>query len=99
MLEKKPASVAVHYRTLDEDEIERNLRSIMDDARVASNAKVAEGAVGVLTGDERAQWAMHRRMLHAEGEQNRRSFYDVDAALFVVCLDDVEQSGAAAATT
>ena len=77
---------------LTETEIENNLRSIIDDARVASDAEVAAGAVGVLTGDRRPRWAAHRRTMLKASEQNRKSFYDLDAALFIVCLDDIQQS-------
>ncbi|GBG31422.1 Carnitine O-palmitoyltransferase 2, mitochondrial [Hondaea fermentalgiana] len=62
--------------------------------RIRANAacvdarKAQASSVGALTGEERAVWGEVRAELEAQDENNASSLALIDAALFVVCLDN-----------
>jgi carnitine O-acetyltransferase len=72
---------------LTEREIIRNLQAIVDDAASLSRIEVAQGAVAVLSSENRKIWSRLRKTLSAE-RSNAECLEVVDRALFIVCLDD-----------
>jgi len=79
---------------LDEREIYANLKAILADADNTPPSDVAKSAVGVLTTENRKQWAQLRRTLESNST-NRQCLSVVDGALLVVCLDDASPEGPA----
>ncbi|KIJ66998.1 hypothetical protein HYDPIDRAFT_108981 [Hydnomerulius pinastri MD-312] len=69
------------------DEIERGLRAVVRDVlrRRESGEKAAE--VGVLSSDERDEWAENYTNLLSFSPQNARSFEAIHQSLFVLSLD------------
>jgi len=76
-----------HRPALTERELLNNLTGICADADKLPPGEVAQGAVGVLSTENRKIWA-HLRDNLREDESNRSCLDVVDSALFVVCLDD-----------
>jgi carnitine O-acetyltransferase len=74
---------------LTEKEIAANLRAILRDSAQAPVTDVAKNAVGILTTENRRNWARIRTQLKSD-PVNRASLKVVDAALFIVCLDHVK---------
>lgn len=76
-----------HRPCLTERELLNNLKAIIADADKTPRNQVAQGAVGTLTTENRKVWANLRTTL---GKQrgNKACLDIIDAALFVVCLDD-----------
>uniref|UniRef100_A0A8H7Y459 Choline/carnitine acyltransferase domain-containing protein n=1 Tax=Psilocybe cubensis TaxID=181762 RepID=A0A8H7Y459_PSICU len=72
---------------LTEREVLRNLQAIVSDADKTDKSKVARGAIGVLSTENRKVWSGLRGML-AKDKNNKSCLDIVDNALFVVCLDD-----------
>jgi len=72
---------------LTEREIIRNLQAIADDAASLSRKEVAQGAIGVLSSENRKIWSKLRNTLSAD-RRNAECLEVVDQALFIVCLDD-----------
>lgn len=79
---------------LNEREILANLKAILADADNTPLSEVAKSAVGVLSTENRKQWAQLRRSLESNST-NRQCLSVVDDALFVVCLDDASPDGPA----
>lgn len=75
---------------LTEKEISANLRAIVKDAKETPVSNIAQQAVGVLTTENRQNWAKLREELQSSGQQNADALRVVDTALFIVCLDHVE---------
>jgi carnitine O-acetyltransferase len=74
---------------LNEKEISANLRAITKDAAQTTTTAISQNAVGVLTTENRLNWARLREELQSD-EQNGEALKVVDTALFIVCLDHVE---------
>ncbi|KAG0169405.1 hypothetical protein DFQ28_003955 [Apophysomyces sp. BC1034] len=74
---------------LTEKEIAANLRAIVRDAAKTPVSDIAKKAVGVLTTENRRNWARLREELQSNSV-NREALKVVDSALFVVCLDHVQ---------
>ncbi|KAK7458880.1 carnitine O-acetyltransferase yat1 [Stygiomarasmius scandens] len=72
---------------LTEREIIRNLQAIADDAASLSRKEVAQGAIGVLSSENRKIWSKLRNTLSVD-RRNAECLEVVDQALFIVCLDD-----------
>ncbi|KAI8329443.1 Choline/Carnitine o-acyltransferase-domain-containing protein [Chlamydoabsidia padenii] len=70
-----------------EKEISANLRAIVRDASQVPVQDIAKNAVGVLTTENRQNWARLRTSMM---QQNGDALRVVDSALFVVCLDHIE---------
>ncbi|ORX48839.1 acyltransferase ChoActase/COT/CPT [Hesseltinella vesiculosa] len=77
------------YVSLSEKEIANNLRAIVHDAKQVQVNDIAKSAVGVLTTENRRNWAHYRTHLQKD-PVNRDALQVVESALFVVCLDHVE---------
>jgi carnitine O-acetyltransferase len=74
---------------MDEDDIARILASIVRDASATGARESAMArAIGIMTAHSRANWAGVRASLEAV-PRNREILSRIDAALFVLCLDDV----------
>ncbi|CAO3635783.1 unnamed protein product [Cunninghamella echinulata] len=71
-----------------EKEIAANLRAILRDASQIPIKDIAKNAIGVLTTENRRNWASLRNLLHKD-RVNSDALNVVDSALFVVCLDHV----------
>jgi carnitine O-acetyltransferase len=78
---------------LTEKEISANLRAIVKDAKETPVSSIAEQAVGVLTTENRQNWAKLREELQSD-KTNADALRVVDTALFIVCLDHVEPADA-----
>ena len=76
-----------HRPALTERELQTNLEAIIADADKTPPHQVAQGAIGVLSTENRKTWASLRKVL-LENASNRSCLEIVDSALFVVCLDD-----------
>jgi len=76
-----------HRPALTERELLNNLDAICADADKLHPGQVAQGAVGVLSTENRKLWANLREKLR-EDESNKSCLDVVDSALFIVCLDD-----------
>ncbi|KAJ8655847.1 hypothetical protein O0I10_008511 [Lichtheimia ornata] len=76
---------------LTEKEIAQNLRAIKNDARKVPVTEIAKNAIGVLTTENRRNWARLRKDLQND-PVNRDALQVVDTALFIVCLDHVSPS-------
>ncbi|ORE07198.1 acyltransferase ChoActase/COT/CPT [Rhizopus microsporus var. microsporus] len=74
---------------LSEKQIAANLRAIVKDAAETPASSIAERAMGVLTTENRLNWARLRDELQSD-ETNAEALKVVDQALFIVCLDHVE---------
>ncbi|KAI7887705.1 acyltransferase ChoActase/COT/CPT [Mucor mucedo] len=74
---------------LNEKEISANLRAITKDAAQTPVSQIAQQAVGVLTTENRLNWARLREELQSD-KMNAASLKVIDTALFIVCLDHVE---------
>ncbi|CAM9955570.1 unnamed protein product, partial [Phaeothamnion confervicola] len=73
---------------VDEDDINGNLRAILEDSLRLSPEAAAAAAVGVLTTESRSEWARHREHLERISPDNGRFLERIDSALLVLCLDD-----------
>ncbi|KAI9363304.1 acyltransferase ChoActase/COT/CPT [Pilaira anomala] len=74
---------------LNEKDISANLRAIVKDAAQTPASSISQNAVGVLTTENRVNWAGLREELQAT-EINGEALKVIDSALFIVCLDHVE---------
>ncbi|GAA5804870.1 acyltransferase ChoActase/COT/CPT [Helicostylum pulchrum] len=74
---------------LSEKEIAANLRAILRDSAQTPVTEIAKNAVGILTTENRRNWAKVRTQLKSD-PVNREALKVVDAALFIVCLDHVK---------
>lgn len=74
---------------LNEKEIAANLRAIAKDAAQTNVSAISQNAVGVLTAENRLNWARLREEMQAD-QTNGEALKVVDSALFIVCLDHVE---------
>lgn len=66
-------------------ELMGNIESILD-----TQLEPTEDTLGILTTHERNQWAKTREHICSLSEKNSKQFDEIDAALFVLCLDDIE---------
>jgi carnitine O-acetyltransferase len=66
----------------------KNFEAILNYAATRDPVESAMEAVGVLTAENRDQWASCRAKLVALSPKNAEMLRLVDTALFVVCLDD-----------
>ncbi len=73
---------------VSEKDLTRNFAAILDDAAELDPVACAMGAAGVLTAEDRDQWARCRKLLVDQSPQNAEVLKIIDSALFVVCLDD-----------
>ncbi|KAI7852059.1 acyltransferase ChoActase/COT/CPT [Circinella umbellata] len=76
---------------MNEKEIASNLRAIIHDATQVPVTDIAKNAIGVLTTENRRNWARLRTELQQD-PVNNDALQVVDKALFVVCLDHVTPS-------
>ncbi|KAI8146043.1 acyltransferase ChoActase/COT/CPT [Fennellomyces sp. T-0311] len=83
---------------LTEKEIASNLRAIIRDAAQIPVTEIAKNAIGVLTTENRRNWARLRTELQGD-PVNREALQVVDSALFIVCLDHVTPSSIADLST
>lgn len=74
---------------LNEKEIAANLRAITKDAAQTPVSHLSQNALGVLTTENRLNWARLREELQSD-DKNGESLKVIDTALFIVCLDHVE---------
>lgn len=74
---------------LSEKQIAANLRAIVKDAAETPASSISERAMGVLTTENRLNWARLRDELQSD-ETNAEALKVIDQALFIVCLDHVE---------
>jgi carnitine O-acetyltransferase len=65
-----------------------NLEAIVKDADKTPVLQVAQNAVGILTTENRKIWSHLRTELVKSNKNNAKCLAVVDAALFVVCIDD-----------
>ncbi|KAL5612102.1 hypothetical protein BROUX41_000350 [Berkeleyomyces rouxiae] len=73
---------------MTEKDLSVNLQTIIDDATQLPILETAKGALGLLTAQDRKQWARCRQVLsHEQGHNNADCLSMVDSALFVLCLD------------
>ncbi len=79
-----------HRHHVMQVELLRNFEAIVLDAENLNQVACAMDAVGVLTAEDRDQWARCRAKLCAISPKNAEVLKLVDTALFVVCLDDCE---------
>ena len=92
-------SQCYHFEVFDENgavvmtekEIASNLRAIIHDASQVPVTDIAKNAIGVLTTENRRNWARLRTELQHD-PVNNDALQVVDKALFVVCLDHVTPS-------
>lgn len=75
--------------TLTEKEIAANLKAILKDSAKTPSTDIAKKAVGVLTTENRRNWAKLRSQLESD-DVNREALHFIDEALFIVCLDHVQ---------
>ncbi|PHH52428.1 putative mitochondrial carnitine O-acetyltransferase [Ceratocystis fimbriata CBS 114723] len=81
---------------MTEKDLSVNLQTIIDDATQLPILETAKGALGLLTAQDRKQWARCRQVLSQEqGRNNADCLSMVDSALFILCLDYNEPSGVA----
>lgn len=78
-----------HRPLLTERALLGNLQAILRDADKTKPQEVAEGAIGILTTEQRKIWSAHRDTL-TSNRHNSRCLKVADTALFVVCMDDSE---------
>lgn len=78
-----------HRSLLTERALAMNLKAIIDEADKTPRDQVAQGAIGVLSTEQRAVWARQRDILMMD-EGNKGNLKVIDSALFVVCLDDTD---------
>ncbi|ORY74341.1 carnitine O-acetyltransferase [Protomyces lactucae-debilis] len=83
---------------LSEKDLAENFRAIIEDASAIPVGEAAKSAMGVLTSETRQVWADLRSKIQSDqdGSNNKECLSIIDAALFVVCLDDSEPQGKAA---
>jgi carnitine O-acetyltransferase len=74
---------------LTEKEIAANLRAILRDSAQTPVMDIAKNAMGILTTENRRNWAKIRDQLSAD-PVNRDNLQVVDNSLFIVCLDHVK---------
>ncbi|KAI8072372.1 acyltransferase ChoActase/COT/CPT [Gongronella butleri] len=90
-------SQCYHFDVFDDDgniamtekEIANNLRAIVRDASQVDVNDIAKNAIGVLTTENRRNWAKYRTSLQRD-PVNRAALQVVESALFIVCLDHVQ---------
>lgn len=86
-----------HFQVFDESgqvvitekDIAANLRAILRDSKQTPATDLAKNAVGILTTENRRNWARLRGQLKSD-MTNRENLNVVDTALFIVCLDHVK---------
>lgn len=78
-----------HRPLLTERSLLMNLEAIIEEADKTPMNQVAQGAIGVLSTENRKVWAGMRESLKVD-EENAACLEMVDKALFVLCLDDTE---------
>ena len=81
-----------HRPLLTERSLLMNLEAIIEESDKTPMNQVAQGAIGVLSTENRKTWAKLRDVL-GEDEENAACLEIVDKALFVLCLDDTEPQG------
>jgi len=81
-----------HRPLLTERSLLMNLEAIIAESDKTPVNQVAQGAIGVLSTENRKVWASLRDKLN-EDEDNGASLEIMDKALFVLCLDDTEPVG------
>ena len=54
------------------------------------NSEVAKYPLGVMTSENRNIWAGLRTHIVQKSSQNKKSLSEIDSALFVLCLDDID---------
>lgn len=74
---------------LTEKEIAANLRAIIRDSAQTPVTEIAKNAMGILTTENRRNWAKIRNQLKAD-PVNHENLDVVDNSLFIVCLDHVK---------
>ncbi|KAH3674505.1 hypothetical protein WICMUC_003343 [Wickerhamomyces mucosus] len=74
---------------LTDDELIVNFESILSDSKKSSSIQIAKSSFGVLTTENRKNWANLRNNL-MDDEINFKILKIIDSALFIVVLDDIE---------
>ena len=74
---------------MTEKDVAHNLQAIVEDAQGTSILEAAKSAMGVLTTENRREWAALREILTRDGSDSNNSecLRIVDTALFILCLD------------
>ena len=70
------------------ESIEKALSQIQDDAQGRINDDAAHGGFGIWTCENRDSWTSIRKQV-IENETNKKSIHQIDTAIMVVCLDDM----------
>ncbi|KAG8704852.1 hypothetical protein FRC08_002011 [Ceratobasidium sp. 394] len=74
-------------RNVGVKEIERRLWEVVKDVQSREERGERAKRIGILTADERTQWAQNREYLLTLSDQNRNSFNTIESALFTISLD------------
>ncbi|KAG8764817.1 hypothetical protein FRC12_007866 [Ceratobasidium sp. 428] len=74
-------------RNVGVKEIEHRLWEVVRDVQRREERGERARRVGILTTDERTQWAKNREYLLTLSDQNRDSFNTIESALFTISLD------------
>uniref|UniRef100_A0A7S1GU14 Choline/carnitine acyltransferase domain-containing protein n=1 Tax=Hemiselmis andersenii TaxID=464988 RepID=A0A7S1GU14_HEMAN len=80
---------------LSQTQIEEALRSIRTDSLRYYIGENLNQAVGLLTTENREEWAVRREKLRLASGENASSLQRIDSAIFVLCLDDTSPSSQA----
>jgi carnitine O-acetyltransferase len=73
---------------IDEEGVKQVIQAVLSDSERLDARSATEGALGVLTTQERSKWALARQNLLAHSEHNRNTLDIIDSGLFVLVLDD-----------
>lgn len=74
-------------RNVGVKELENRLWEVVKDVQRREANGERASRVGILTADERTQWAKNREYLLTLSDQNRKSFRAIETALFTISLD------------
>ncbi|QRV75282.1 carnitine O-acetyltransferase [Ceratobasidium sp. AG-Ba] len=74
-------------RNVGVKEIEHRIWGVVKDIQKREERGERAKRVGILTADERTQWAKNREYLLTLSDQNRDSFNTIESALFTISLD------------
>jgi carnitine O-acetyltransferase len=73
---------------IDEEGVKQVIKAVLTDSERLDARSATEGALGVLTTQERSKWALTRQNLLAHSEHNKNTLDIIDSGLFVLVLDD-----------
>ncbi|CAH7684772.1 choline acetyltransferase [Phakopsora pachyrhizi] len=76
-----------HRPVLNENQLLKNLKTIISDADKTPNDQLIQSSIGILTTETRPTWARLREDLLQNSSTNLKSLEVIDSSLFVLCLD------------